>query len=81
MAKGTVQIDQARCKGCQLCIDVCPQGVLQMDDTQLNAKGYHPAILTDAGGDCTGCAVCAVMCPDVAITVLRAPLAAKRRRS
>ncbi len=80
MAKGTVQIDQARCKGCQLCIDVCPQGVLYVDHMQLNAKGYHPAALHDPDEICTGCAVCAVMCPDVAITVERAPIARRTRK-
>lgn len=80
MAKGTVQIDQARCKGCQLCIDVCPKGALQIDQTKLNAKGYHP-VTFDVHSQCSGCAVCAVMCPDVAITVMREPLTRQRRTS
>lgn len=74
-ARGTVVIDQARCKGCNLCALVCPQNVLALDQDQLNAKGYHPATLIAEG--CTGCEVCAVMCPDVCITVYRAP--AQRR--
>ncbi|HAY63215.1 MAG TPA: 2-oxoacid:acceptor oxidoreductase, partial [Ruminococcaceae bacterium] len=36
----------------------------------LNAKGYHPAELTDEAA-CVGCAACATMCPDSAITVER----------
>lgn len=78
MAKGTVIIDQERCKGCELCTLVCPQNVLILDN-RLNAKGYHPAALVEANHECTGCAVCAVMCPDVCITVYRTPV--KNRRT
>lgn len=71
--KGTIVIDQVRCKGCNLCTTVCPQEVIVLDDATLNAKGYHPAMLVeDENHHCTGCAVCAVICPDVCITVYRA---------
>ena len=73
MAKGTVFIDQERCKGCVLCTTVCPQDVLFMNENHLNAKGYQPAELVDPDEKCTGCAICAVICPDVCITVFRAP--------
>ncbi len=71
MAKGTVFIDQERCKGCGLCLPVCPQDVLALDQSILNAKGYHPAVLVDPDDRCTGCAICTVICPDVCITVYR----------
>lgn len=71
MIQGTVIIDQERCKGCDLCTRFCPQDVLHLDLTHLNAKGYHPAMLDESVKHCTGCAVCAVICPDVCITVLR----------
>ena len=71
MAKGTIFIDQERCKGCTLCPMVCPQDILRMDEG-LNSKGYHPAKLINAEA-CTGCAICAVICPDACITVLREP--------
>ena len=74
MARGTIFIDQERCKGCGLCPTVCPQEVIRLDDDTLNAKGYHPALLDDPNGDCTGCAICAVICPDVCITVYREPV-------
>lgn len=76
MAKGFVVVNQARCKGCGLCVDACPQQVLQLDQSQLNSKGYHPAQLIMAEG-CTGCAVCAVVCPDVCFTVYREPRQAR----
>ena len=77
MAKGTIFIEQDRCKGCILCTTVCPQNVLVMNEEIFNAKGYHPAELVDPDEKCTGCAICAVICPDVCITVFREPV--KRR--
>lgn len=71
MIHGSITIDSARCKGCQLCAQVCPQNVISMDNATLNAKGYHPARLDESQAACTGCAVCAVICPDVCITVYR----------
>lgn len=68
---GTVSVDQDRCKGCGLCVTVCPQSVLALEENMLNAKGYHPVALVDPEEKCTGCVVCAVICPDVAITVYR----------
>ena len=61
-------IDRERCKGCGLCVEFCPQGVLEISG-QSNQKGYFPAEVT--GGDCTGCAICGLMCPDVAVEVRR----------
>jgi 2-oxoglutarate ferredoxin oxidoreductase subunit delta len=72
MAKGTILIDQERCKGCALCPAVCPKDAISMNQGVLNAKGYHPAELSNADV-CTGCAICAVICPDVCITVFRVP--------
>jgi 2-oxoglutarate ferredoxin oxidoreductase subunit delta len=76
-ARGRIEINAEHCKGCELCIGVCPQNVIRMSDT-FNAKGYHPAQLIDPNLDCTGCAVCAIICPDAVITVYRqvAPRAA-----
>ena len=72
MIQGTVLIDRDRCKGCQLCVNVCPQHVLAMEDGY-NARGYHPVALDESLAHCTGCAVCAVVCPDVVFTVFREP--------
>ena len=70
MATGRVVIDQNRCKGCELCVPTCPQGVLVMADT-FNSKGYYPAQYLDPNHSCTGCALCAVVCPDACFTVFR----------
>ncbi len=70
MAKGMVVIDVDRCKGCGLCVQVCPVGILQLSPDAFNAKGYHPVMVTEME-KCTGCASCARICPDVVFTVYR----------
>ena len=65
-----VNIDDFFCKGCGLCVEVCPTHILALDNEVITAKGYHPAHCTDEN-KCTGCATCALVCPDVAITVWR----------
>lgn len=67
--KGTIEVNELYCKGCELCVGACPQDVIRLDMDRLTPKGYHPASLIAEG--CTGCAVCAVICPDAAITVFR----------
>jgi 2-oxoglutarate ferredoxin oxidoreductase subunit delta len=61
-----------RCKGCRLCIDVCPKHVLTLDESFVNGLGYHPVRLTDSGL-CTSCALCARICPDAVYTVYARP--------
>lgn len=69
MPKGRVTVDVSRCKGCHLCIRVCPQGVLGVAK-EINIKGFHPAEAQNLE-KCTGCTLCAVMCPDVVLRVER----------
>ena len=66
MAKLTFQID--RCKGCGLCVNACPKGLLAIAKDKINQKGHHPAEITEQE-KCAGCAFCAMMCPDVVIKV------------
>ncbi len=66
MAKVTFQ--EELCKGCGLCIEVCPKKIVEMANGRLNAKGYHPAQV-ERMTECIGCAFCAMMCPDCVITV------------
>ena len=65
--KFKVVFDRERCKGCELCKSFCPKGIIAMD-TQVNAKGYCPAVMTEQE-KCIGCQSCALVCPDCAIEI------------
>ena len=45
MAKLT--FDTNRCKGCGLCVEACPKGLLAIARDKINQKGHHPAEITD----------------------------------
>jgi 2-oxoglutarate ferredoxin oxidoreductase subunit delta len=71
--RGMITIDRERCKGCYLCISVCPNEVIVISQS-LNQQGYYPAEpKKNLNGDkgCIGCAMCATICPDIAIEVYR----------
>jgi 2-oxoglutarate ferredoxin oxidoreductase subunit delta len=67
--KGSIEISQELCKGCELCVSFCPKRLISTS-SKLNASGYLPAVFND-NDECTGCAVCALVCPEVAIEVYR----------
>jgi len=67
--KGWIEVNELFCKGCALCVEECPQNVLEIDMERLTPKGYHPVHLYQEG--CTGCAICALVCPEAALTVYR----------
>jgi 2-oxoglutarate ferredoxin oxidoreductase subunit delta len=64
---GKIIIDTERCKGCGLCVAVCPNKNISISEKS-NKKGYFPAQFNDK--DCTGCAMCAIICPEAIIEVL-----------
>ena len=66
---GWIEVDDLYCKGCELCVNACPQDVMAIDQEHLTPKGYHPVYLSADG--CTGCAICALVCPEAALTVYR----------
>jgi 2-oxoglutarate ferredoxin oxidoreductase subunit delta len=71
-------IDKDRCKGCGLCVIVCPKNVLEISN-ELNTKGYFPACQARPE-DCIHCAICCTMCPDVAITITEIVEAAEAQK-
>ncbi len=65
--RATVTIDIDTCKGCELCVPVCPPNVLVMSEA-VNGTGYRYPILLEG---CTGCELCAKVCPDYCFAVYR----------
>ena len=70
--RSPLEIARDRCKGCELCITVCPKHVLELDSSIVNRLGHHPVRLTDAA-ECTSCALCVRVCPDVVFTIYARP--------
>lgn len=56
-----LDINAKWCKGCGLCIAICPKKVLELND-QVKSAAVRP-------DDCIGCRQCDNVCPDMAITV------------
>jgi len=50
------------CKGCGICVALCPKQVLELD-----AEGKSTPVRLE---DCICCRMCELRCPDLAITVV-----------
>lgn len=74
----SVSFREDRCKGCSLCMTVCPKEIITMSP-RFNASGYKVVEVCDeVMEECTSCAACALICPDYAISVWRNPDKAKK---
>ncbi|MHB1651311.1 MAG: 4Fe-4S dicluster domain-containing protein [Desulfitobacteriaceae bacterium] len=61
-----ISIDEAYCKGCNLCMTVCLQEAL-VKGSKRSQKGY---LMPDSVAEkCTACRNCEVVCPDFAISI------------
>jgi len=60
-----VHIERAWCKSCDICVKMCPERCLELDEKHI-ARMRAPE-------RCTGCRLCEYLCPDFAIRVLRLP--------
>lgn len=67
--RGAILVDTEVCKGCEVCMPVCAENVIEMSK-EVNRKGYHYAYMKDTEA-CTGCTNCGIVCPDRAIMVYR----------
>lgn len=62
-----VEFEKQRCKGCGLCIWVCPRKIIKKSKT-INSKGYQYAEVTDQE-ECIACGFCYEICPDTVVKV------------
>ncbi|CDA72656.1 2-oxoglutarate ferredoxin oxidoreductase delta subunit [Ruminococcus sp. CAG:579] len=63
-----MKVIEDRCKGCGLCISVCPKKILAMQTEKRNKRGCFTAVCTDQQA-CVCCTMCALICPDCAIEI------------
>lgn len=57
----SIEINQAWCKGCEICVQLCPTKTLEMKNLKASVKDLSK---------CTGCMQCELRCPDFAIEVI-----------
>ena len=70
-AKGKIEVDIGKCKGCEFCIAACKFGTLCLSGPEkTNTYGYRYLVACNPD-TCTACGFCAQMCPDSAIEVFR----------
>jgi 2-oxoglutarate ferredoxin oxidoreductase subunit delta len=62
-----VWVDEKRCKACDICVSVCPAGVLAMRQEPTSTLGAMIQIVAPEA--CIGCNDCELSCPDFAIFV------------
>ncbi|MBW1699574.1 MAG: ferredoxin family protein [Deltaproteobacteria bacterium] len=55
------------CKGCLICVEMCPKKALKPSD-QINSRGYLLPVENDMSR-CTDCKLCEILCPDFAIAI------------
>lgn len=62
-----ISIDAKLCKGCHICIAICPHGVLRKSE-DVDDRGYFLPLVVDLES-CKVCRLCELECPDFAISV------------
>ena len=63
-----IEIDERYCKGCGLCVHLCPKHALEIS-AEVNHRGFYPPRMIDASR-CSNCGQCERYCPDFAIFII-----------
>ena len=63
-----IEIRDEWCKGCYICVEICPRSVLEVDQERW-VRGFHPVVAARLA-ECTGCRLCELLCPDLALSVV-----------
>jgi 2-oxoglutarate ferredoxin oxidoreductase subunit delta len=66
------RIDTEWCKGCGICIALCPKSVLALNDKD--------KVIVLSSEKCIACMLCELRCPDLAIEVITEEEARQRVR-
>lgn len=67
--KGVIEVDNERCKGCGVCVSICPTKAIALN-TKVNSMGYNYCYMENPDA-CIGCSACGMICPDSVITVFK----------
>ncbi len=62
-----IRVLEKYCKGCGLCVEVCPKDILYLPDT-IDRRGVR-VVRVREDVECIGCLQCTTMCPDAALEV------------
>ncbi|MCQ2546298.1 MAG: 4Fe-4S binding protein [Clostridia bacterium] len=62
-----ITVDGTCCKGCNICLTVCPKGIF-VKSRKRNTYGTNMPAVENAEA-CVGCRMCERLCPDGAIDV------------
>jgi ferredoxin len=58
----SIEINESGCRDCELCVEICPTKVFEIDPAKRVARVARPE-------DCIGCTSCAYVCPSRCLTV------------
>ena len=63
----SIRLNQKWCKGCYICLEVCPQKVYEKSSA-VSEKGFQPVVAAHPEL-CNRCLQCEMLCPDLAISL------------
>lgn len=62
-----ITVDEIRCKGCGICLSICPKQVYARSVKRNSYGSPMPEPMKE--NECIGCRLCEKLCPDAAINV------------